>query len=1264
MLKLAQNTSISTEPIYKFQNEHSVDFDGVDDFIQLGHGFTYTQHTVSAWIKLGEISRTHTILSGRDSSTDLIRFWVASSDNKVRFRLGDGSNTTVTNPTALEADRWYHVVGTYDGKDLKIYVDSVLGHSLAASKNVNVTDNLKIGEDDSSNRFMGNIDELAIWDRALTQAEITEIYRIKYGANLIQNGRFDELGSELVSNTNFTMGADLIQNGSLDELGSELIPDGNFTSQSAVDFWSIATTDSEPRATKSLQDGFMRLTFVNVGTPPAANGSALFKSGIVTSGKSYRVTFRAKGTASVNFGSIGDNNSISSNPQYVISNPNLTTSFQDYEFYVPVTSTTFRLYLTGSIEAGQTLDITNISVKQVDPNDRWSLDTGWAYSNNGVTCSSGNGTFQTNGLTLTDATFHKLTFDIVNYESGNLKVDLGNSATDATFTSAGSKTIFMNSGGFRRPRFYGGAFRGTISNITVQEISGWNVSQYRGFAINTDGHLEINSSLVEDTGSITYASLSLPSSPFVVGKTYKVVITDLNVTSGAFELKYGRVHNSTPARPVITSADNGTYVEYFEAVNTADDITINNLGGTLATLSSISIKQVDPNNRWNDIDGKFTFVNNGGKLSGNSSGLARLYAQNPSSLTSAGKTYKVSYTVVENNGTSLQHYDGDSYETITSTVGDHSFTYTRQGSNNNFILRNASGDSAFIVLTNIMLQEQKYVATNLKLNKGNYKSADPVIVSTKSVDFDGSDAYLDAGNVGAVKTLSFWFNPDSDITEDSPSTRLFGFSGTSYIGISIGNSTSMLVGEVLTVLPTGNSRTGTTHTFDAGRWYHVAVVWNETQEYYDIFINGVARTDLNTGTGVNSNFDSFLIGTANDTANYFNGQIDEVAIFNTSLTSSQIVEIYNQGVPARLEGDVTGHWKMGDGTLDEAPLIADQTNATLSSQLLDLTTGSASSPTFWNVASSTVLNYLGGSFSLNYYETGFTVTEGLIYKITLTISNYTGTLDLGWSSTGGIPSIMRLSGNGTVSTFFVATGNNGLRIFGRNTNTATLTVSLNQVNGNPALMINTPTIVTDAPLTKIRNYYRMGDGILDFFMSQTGSSSTTLTDGVICDMIEPSLGSELVINGDFSIAVGEPNAGWGTGSGWTIDTSNNRAVRDAEQTGNSQIYQTIAVEQDKVYRIEYTREYLSGGGQTNLFSDFIEDDTNTTRGRFVNTETNKLFTVVTYFQPQYTGNFILQVYGISTFSGIITNVSMKEVNGVAGLMQNMTESSITNDVPS
>ena len=43
MLQLGNKITVG-EPIYKFQNNHSVDFDGVDDFIQLGEPISYTQH--------------------------------------------------------------------------------------------------------------------------------------------------------------------------------------------------------------------------------------------------------------------------------------------------------------------------------------------------------------------------------------------------------------------------------------------------------------------------------------------------------------------------------------------------------------------------------------------------------------------------------------------------------------------------------------------------------------------------------------------------------------------------------------------------------------------------------------------------------------------------------------------------------------------------------------------------------------------------------------------------------------------------------------------------------------------------------------------------------------------------------------------------------------------------------------------------------------------------------------------------------------------
>ena len=144
-------------------------------------------------------------------------------------------------------------------------------------------------------------------------------------------------------------------------LGAEIIPDPNFDTDS-TSYWAIATTSGTPRATKSYisNEKFMRLTY------DLANGAALNRGGLIVSGKSYKVIFRAKGTANSAFASVGNNGDLG----IVISNPTLTTSFQRYEFNITATQTTFRLYLsTSGVNIGDTLDIDNISLKEITDAD-------------------------------------------------------------------------------------------------------------------------------------------------------------------------------------------------------------------------------------------------------------------------------------------------------------------------------------------------------------------------------------------------------------------------------------------------------------------------------------------------------------------------------------------------------------------------------------------------------------------------------------------------------------------------------------------------------------------------------------------------------------------------------------------------------------------------------------------------------------------------------------------------------------------------------
>ena len=96
----------------------------------------------------------------------------------------NGGGKTVTSKTALEAGKWYHLAGTYDGTRLKIYVNGKLEAEEAYTgllRSDHAPIHLgggKLSGTDWGNQFTANgtIDEVAIWDRALSADEILRVY--------------------------------------------------------------------------------------------------------------------------------------------------------------------------------------------------------------------------------------------------------------------------------------------------------------------------------------------------------------------------------------------------------------------------------------------------------------------------------------------------------------------------------------------------------------------------------------------------------------------------------------------------------------------------------------------------------------------------------------------------------------------------------------------------------------------------------------------------------------------------------------------------------------------------------------------------------------------------------------------------------------------------------------------------------------------------------------------------------------------------------
>ena len=197
-----------------------------------------------------------------------------------------------------------------------------------------------------------------------------------------------------------------------------------------------------------------------------------------------------------------------------------------------------------------------------------------------------------------------------------------------------------------------------------------------------------------------------------------------------------------------------------------------------------------------------------------------------------------------------------------------------------------------------------------------------------SMAFDGVDDYMDCGNISALNgvteaTWMGWFKRSG-----TSNYYLFGTWGTTagekqFVPLQNGGVTGSIV--VYMATSTGVQKTMYKHTYDVtatiGNWHHYAFVYNEAEasnaDKMKVYMDGVELANTLSGaalTSLNSSTASFEIGKLGGyTTNEFNGNIDEVAIFTSALSPSDISAIYNSGVPDDLTSYSPIAWyRMGD----------------------------------------------------------------------------------------------------------------------------------------------------------------------------------------------------------------------------------------------------------------------------------------------------------------------------------------------------------------
>jgi len=135
--------------------------------------------TLEAWVKLDALAPA--------PGQAVIESYSGPAVNGYALRVTDGVLQAwslgapgqgfglVTGRTRLTPDAWHHVAAVFDGSRLTVYLDGVADNSVATSVAPGAgTASVKLGGrgDDGNQRLQGDLDEAAVYDRALTAAEI------------------------------------------------------------------------------------------------------------------------------------------------------------------------------------------------------------------------------------------------------------------------------------------------------------------------------------------------------------------------------------------------------------------------------------------------------------------------------------------------------------------------------------------------------------------------------------------------------------------------------------------------------------------------------------------------------------------------------------------------------------------------------------------------------------------------------------------------------------------------------------------------------------------------------------------------------------------------------------------------------------------------------------------------------------------------------------------------------------------------------------
>lgn len=173
--------------------DNCLSFDGNDDLIRIPGSNSLlinNQVSVFSWVKWRGNGKSIQNIFTNGAWFNAIRIVNdgSSNQNKILFQLNIGGTTRYLYSNSTIDTNWHFIGGVYDGHNMKIYIDGKLDSKSINYDDLIVTnlgDNVLGAESDGNYNFNGTLDEFKLFDIALKDSEVKDLYYNYIGSRVL-----------------------------------------------------------------------------------------------------------------------------------------------------------------------------------------------------------------------------------------------------------------------------------------------------------------------------------------------------------------------------------------------------------------------------------------------------------------------------------------------------------------------------------------------------------------------------------------------------------------------------------------------------------------------------------------------------------------------------------------------------------------------------------------------------------------------------------------------------------------------------------------------------------------------------------------------------------------------------------------------------------------------------------------------------------------------------------------------------------------------